>query len=147
MPASRSKKGKAKAKAKAEPYEPSAPITKEAPPLDKTNPALHLQILEHDVYIVQYTSNISPPENYFGYSYQLLSMTQTPDETTIVISSADPVDRAGDHGEQEPADNVLGPMAGIKIKGPLELTMIGVLASFTATLRDANVSVFVISTW
>ena len=142
MPVAKSQKGKAKAKTK--PYEPSTTTIKQTPGLDKSNAALHLQILRDDLNILQYTSHILPPEEYFGYEYELLSFTQTKDEISIVISSPDPVDRAGEH---ERADNVLGPMSGIKVKGPLEMSMIGVLASLTATLRDASVSVFVVSTW
>jgi hypothetical protein len=67
----------------------------------------------------------------------LVSITRTADELSIVCEAA-----------RVPADAVWQPgWQCLKVQGPLDFSMIGILASLAAPLATAGVSIFVISTF
>ncbi len=67
----------------------------------------------------------------------LLALIRTPDEFTIVCQGIDiPEGVRTESGWRT-----------LKVAGPLEFSMVGVLASLSDTLAKANVSIFVISTF
>lgn len=65
------------------------------------------------------------------------SVTRTEDETSLVCLAADAP--AGSRTE--------GPFAALRVTGPLDFSLTGILAGLTAPLADAAVSVFAISTF
>ena len=65
------------------------------------------------------------------------SVTRTPDETSVVCLAADAP--AGARTE--------GPFAALRVTGPLDFSLTGILAGLTAPLASAGVSVFAISTY
>ena len=67
------------------------------------------------------------------------SVTRTEDEISVVC----PEDSApqGDHVRVEPDWRAL------EVAGPLDFSMVGVMAELTAPLADVDVSVFVVSTY
>lgn len=67
----------------------------------------------------------------------LWSVTRTPDELSIVCEE-------GTLPSQVHADRG---WCALAVEGPIELTAVGVLASLAVPLRDANVSIFAVSTF
>ena len=66
-----------------------------------------------------------------------IGVTRTADELSIVVSAGDvPVDVQAERG-----------WAGIRVVGPLDFGLTGVIARLATALADASVSVFVISTY
>ena len=67
----------------------------------------------------------------------VVSITRTPDELSIVC----PQDDVPEYIRSE-----LG-WRCLRVDGPLDFSMVGVIASLTGTLAAANISVFVVSTF
>ena len=65
------------------------------------------------------------------------SVTRTENEVSVVC----PEDQAPDGADVEPDWRAL------EVAGPLEFSMVGVMAGLTAPLADVDVSVFVVSTY
>lgn len=65
------------------------------------------------------------------------SVTRTEDETSVVCLATDAP--AGARTE--------GPFAALRVTGPLDFSLTGIIAGLTAPLADAGVSVFAISTF
>lgn len=65
------------------------------------------------------------------------SVTRTEDETSVVCLAAD----------APPGARTEGPFAALRVTGPLDFSLTGILAGLTAPLADAAVSVFAISTF
>ncbi|MFK7843713.1 MAG: ACT domain-containing protein [Rhodothermales bacterium] len=70
-------------------------------------------------------------------SISFLSITRTEDELSIVL----PETLANSAWEIEPG------WQGLKIEGPLDFSMVGVVAKISAPLADAGIPIFVISTF
>ncbi|MBY5991921.1 ACT domain-containing protein [Ferrimonas balearica] len=68
---------------------------------------------------------------------QLLSLTRTEEELSLVA----PEEWAIDSERQE------GPWRAFKVAGPLDFELVGILAQLTATLADAGVPLFALSTF
>ena len=68
---------------------------------------------------------------------ELLSVTRTPDELTIVCREDDVPDEV----QSEPGWRCL------RVAGKLDFSLVGVIAKITTVLADAGVSVFAISTF
>jgi hypothetical protein len=68
---------------------------------------------------------------------EVVSITRTADELSIVCSS---------HNAPEEVRQESG-WRCLRVVGPLDLSLVGVIASLTAALAAANISVFVISTF
>jgi hypothetical protein len=67
------------------------------------------------------------------------SVTRTESEVSVVC--AEDAAPGGDHVRVEPDWRAL------EVAGPLDFTMVGVMAALTAPLADVDVSVFVVSTY
>jgi uncharacterized protein len=64
------------------------------------------------------------------------SITRTANELSIVCASADvPVDLAAERGYR-----------GLTVRGPLDFSLVGIVASLSAALAAATISIFVVST-
>ncbi|EGO30994.1 hypothetical protein SERLADRAFT_455479 [Serpula lacrymans var. lacrymans S7.9] len=108
------------------------------PPLN--HPCLHLELLPQTFFVKQLPADAGiPPEifnelNVQGGSdiHRLFSVTRTAEEISIVGESA--TEEGGD-------------WRCIKIAGPMDFGLTGVVNSFTSPLKDAGVPVFAISTW
>jgi len=70
----------------------------------------------------------------------LLSITWSDDEVTVVRDASS---AAAEQGPQDDSPR----WRCIKIKGPMDFGLTGVLASFTSPLKEAGVPIFAISTW
>ena len=75
-----------------------------------------------------------PPEPESG---ELFSVSRTAEEVSVICGA----DGAPDHARVE------GPFAALRVEGTLDFGLTGILASLTAPLAEAGVSVFAISTY
>ena len=98
-------------------------------------PLLTLQILEEEMAICRFPSSSSIPE-WIGRS-EFTSVTRSRDELSIVCSQ----ELVPEQVKAERNWCMLG------IKGPLDFSMTGVLASLLVPLSDAGIAVFAISTY
>jgi len=96
---------------------------------------LTLQIFEPELAICRLPPT-SPIPDWIG-DKDFVSVTRTPDELSIVCSE----DRVPGEVEAERNWRMLG------IKGPLDFSMTGVLASLVNPLADAGIALFAISTY
>jgi hypothetical protein len=97
---------------------------------------VRLSLLKDPYAICRLASGSGLPE-WIQRSGELLSVTVTPDEVSIVCPAGSvPGDVQCDLG-----------WAALKVEGPLPLQMSGVLASLVGPLADADVPVFAVSTF
>lgn len=110
------------------------------PPLD--HPSLHLSVLPNDFFVLQLKHNEidddvlinltrQPPERFF-------SLTRTVEEVSVVGEV---------HKELSKRYHDNSGWRCIRIAGPMEFNLTGILASFTLPLREVQVPVFAVSTW
>lgn len=59
----------------------------------------------------------------------------------------DGVDKATEVDPAEGTQEYEGPWRALRVKGPMELTMTGVLHALTGPLKEAGVPIFALSTW
>ena len=70
-------------------------------------------------------------------SAEFVSVTRTTDELSIVCAQ----DKVPEGVQRE------GPWRAFRVKGPIVMTLIGVVASLASPLADAGISIFAISTF
>ncbi|KAG1765111.1 ACT domain-containing protein [Suillus occidentalis] len=105
------------------------------PPL--IHPSLELELLAQTFFVKQFPVNAGVPAaiasglNAAQQTPGVFSITRTGEEISVVGMAVD------DDGEWK----------CIKIAGPMEFGLTGVICNFTTPLRDANVPVFAVSTW
>ncbi|KAF9245832.1 ACT domain-containing protein [Melanogaster broomeanus] len=101
------------------------------------HPCLHLEVLPETFYVKQYSpAGEVPPDalselNVTKARSGIFSVTRTADEISVVGEA---------HGDG-------GDWRCIKIAGPMEFELTGVIANFSTPLKDAKIPVFAISTW
>src|SRR5512147_1015562 len=95
---------------------------------------LTLSVLPETLAICRLEREASVPEWAMG---EFVSITRTPDELSIVCNEqAVPSDVKADRGWR-----------ALKIEGPLDLALTGVLASIAVPLAEARINIFAISTF
>lgn len=99
------------------------------------SPRLPLDLLEGAFAVVR----LPPDEAVPGWARggPLWSITQTPEELSIVC----PADRV------PPGLRTEGPFKALKVRGPLDFSLTGILASLADPLAEAQVSIFALSTF
>jgi hypothetical protein len=98
---------------------------------------LELKLLAGDYAICRLSPASSPPAALLRSTQDVVSITWTAEELSIVCPSA--LAPEGARIEQ--------PWRCLRVEGPLDLAMTGVLASLTAPLADAGIAVFAVSTY
>jgi hypothetical protein len=109
------------------------------PALDKTHPALTVLPQPTAYHLHQYPSTSPLPSWTSSSSLSFLSMIRTPHELSIVYSSEERI--------EDEAEEYEGPWRALRVNGPMELTMTGVLHALTGPLKEASVPIFALSTW
>jgi hypothetical protein len=105
------------------------------PPLN--HPSLELELLAETFFVKQFPVHAGVPTaiasglNTAQQTPGVFSITRTEEEISVVGKAID------DDGEWK----------CIKIAGPMEFGLTGVICNFTTPLRDANVPVFAVPTW
>ena len=97
-------------------------------------PSFTLEVLPGSMAICRLDANADVPNWAIG---DVVSITRTPDELSIVCFE----DNVPQNIQSETGWRCL------RVAGPLDFSMVGVIASLTSTLAKANISVFVISTF
>jgi len=96
---------------------------------------LNLDLLPEYLAICQLHPNSPFPD--WAQSVNLLSFTRTPDELSIVCeNTVVPENITAERGWR-----------ALKVQGPLDFSLVGILAALTATLAEAGISIFTISTY
>jgi len=106
--------------------------------LDKTHAALAVLPQPTPYHLHQYPAS-APLPSWTGSSSDFLSITRTPYELSIVY--------AGESRQEDNAVEYEGPWRALRVAGPMELTMTGVLHALTGPLKEASVPIFALSTW
>jgi len=113
-------------------FPPATDASTRATQLDVTGPDLQLLA---DTYAV---SQLSPEEPVPGWARgELLALIWTPDELSVV-STAESVPEPV---RSEPGWRVL------RVSGPLDFSLVGILAALTGTLARAAIAIFALSTF
>ena len=96
---------------------------------------LNLEHLEGTFAVVRLEPEASVPA--WARGGALWSVTQTPDELSILCAS-----------ERVPQGfRIEGPFRALRVQGPLDMAMVGVLASVADPLANADISIFALSTF
>lgn len=96
---------------------------------------LSLEILPYDLSICQASPSADFP--LFSIKSEFLSVTKTPEELSIICES---------QSVPEGLECESG-WAAIRVIGPLDLSLIGILADLSSLLAEADISIFAISTY
>jgi hypothetical protein len=107
--------------------------------LDLSHPALHIIPQPTPFHLHQYPSD-SPLPEWASRSLDFFSVIRTLEEMSIVYANEK---RINDDTTKE----YECPWRALRVRGPMELTMTGVLATLTAPLKEVEVPVFALSTW
>ena len=92
--------------------------------LDLSNQALHILPQDTPFHLLQYSPNTEVPSTIFtNPAYSFASVIRTPEEISLVIShgSKEKLTCIDGLGEAEESD---GPWLALKVRGPMELSMI-----------------------
>ncbi len=100
-----------------------------------TQPSLTLSVLNIELAVCRLQPDASIPE--WAFQSTFFSVTRTQDELSIVCSTAD----IPKGFQTEPG------WACLKVQGPLDFSLTGVLHSLTKPLTKANISIFAISSF
>ncbi|KAI0375699.1 hypothetical protein BV20DRAFT_984630 [Pilatotrama ljubarskyi] len=109
------------------------------PPSD--HPIFRLRLLDRPLKVLQLKPNEEVPEEYIRLltgtgiiaNDRFISVTRTDEEVSVVLDS--------------PQDDGGATWRCIKIAGPMDFDITGVMADFTAPLKAAEIPVFAVSTW
>ncbi len=96
---------------------------------------LELSILEGSVSVHRFPFDSHIPLSVYRSAF--LSISRTPDELSIVCDSSIPL-----QAEQSQSGLLI-----IKVIGPLDFSLTGVLAAISAPLADAKIPIFAVSTF
>lgn len=96
---------------------------------------LKLDLLEDSFAVVRLGPDESVPA--WARGGALWSITQTPEELSILCASE----------RVPPGLRTEGPFRALKVRGPLDMAMTGVLTSIADPLANASVSIFALSTF
>lgn len=128
------------------------------PPLDHSLPALHLHTppLTYRIYSVPLSAPLpaallsAPPAHF-------LQLTRSSEGQTVVHGSppsppppSGPADGSKDDQDQLRSLAIEGgdeAWRGIAVRGPLDLSMVGILSRLSGVLADASINLYVCSTW
>jgi hypothetical protein len=96
----------------------------------------NLKVLQKKYSILKFQTDSALPD--WIYLSDFYSITRTHEELSVVTEQPDPA-----------ADNITGSKDWrvLKIIGPLDFSMIGVIADISNILKDARVPIFTISTY
>ena len=98
-------------------------------------PSLPLTLLPDHLAVCRLAPDAPLPTWVAGPGF--VSVTRTDEELSITVAQ-----------DRVPGDVVaVGPWRALKVQGPLDFTLTGILAALTAPLADAGISLFAIATY
>ncbi|TNY19348.1 ACT domain-containing protein [Rhodotorula diobovata] len=113
--------------------------------LDLSSPALELSFLPTPLSVIQLKPSQAIPSKLLqaltgaGDAHSFVSITRCPDEISIILP-------ASQFEELYPPTS-LGPWTTLKVAGPMDLSLTGILNELTGPLKTAQVPIFASSTW
>ncbi|GAA6015735.1 hypothetical protein JCM10207_008780 [Rhodosporidiobolus poonsookiae] len=121
---------------------------------DLSNPALALSFLPLTLDIVQLRPSQAVPPKLLAVlageggseAAEFVSLTRTPAETSIIAPTTLSEEIWGAEGAEQPAERE-GPWAVLKVAGPMDLSLSGILQALTTPLKAASIPIFASSTW
>ncbi|TFK56632.1 hypothetical protein OE88DRAFT_42248 [Heliocybe sulcata] len=104
--------------------------------------AFHLNVLPGTFYVIQLNPAEKIPDNLLAQisgsiKSPLFSITKTHEEISIV----------GEYDSNSGVSEKFATWGCIKIAGPMDFDVVGVVSNFTAPLKAAEIGVFAVSTW
>ncbi|GAA6017430.1 hypothetical protein JCM11491_006655 [Sporobolomyces phaffii] len=124
--------------------------------LDLSHPSLQLSFLPTRLSILQFSPTRRIPRALVelatapGRDVPFVSITRTRAEVSIIVETDRVVESSGSlSSDDEPVCPIesSGPWIALVVKGPMDLSLTGILHALTGPLRDAHVPVFASSTW
>ena len=97
--------------------------------------ALELHVLEEQLSVHRFASTSKIPEQVFTSNFFTISKTE--DELSIVCDAIIQLD----------AEQSEDGWSAIKVVGPLDFSLVGILANLSSILAQADISIFAISTF
>ncbi|GAA5950450.1 hypothetical protein JCM10213_003582 [Rhodosporidiobolus nylandii] len=121
--------------------------------LDLSNPALALSFLPTPLSVIQLKTTQPVPRELLAVlaggegaeEAAFISLTRTPAETSIILPT-EVCERLYPASASEQPLEASGPWVALKVAGPMDLSLTGILHALTAPLKDA-VPIFASSTW
>jgi uncharacterized protein len=98
--------------------------------------ALQLIILKNTFAIYRFNPDVDVPEWISNSAF--FSITKSPDELSVVCEQNENNTGAG---------AVSSDWRAMKIAGPLDLSLVGIIAEISRILKDSNISIFSIATY
>ncbi|EIM92894.1 uncharacterized protein STEHIDRAFT_72016 [Stereum hirsutum FP-91666 SS1] len=104
------------------------------------HPSLHLRLLPQTFYVIQQNTKDPISESLLALltgsksGSKFLSITRTDEEISII-------------GQCEDTEEYKGDWKCIKIAGPMDLGLTGIMCDFTTPLKKAEIPIFAMSTW
>ena len=96
---------------------------------------LKLQVLQEQFSVHQFAATSKIPEQVFASSF--FTISKTADELSVVCDAA----------IQLNAEKSEDGWSALKVVGPLDFALVGILAELATTLAQAGISIFAISTY
>ncbi|GAA6018173.1 hypothetical protein JCM8202_000215 [Rhodotorula sphaerocarpa] len=125
--------------------------------LDLKHPILRLSFLPDPLAVVQLPASEPLPASLLSElgrpladNADLLSVTRTKTETSIILPWKGSERLLPDNGQQKSGNvssKISGPWVVIKIAGPMEFELSGILNELSTPLRHAKVPIFAVSTY
>ncbi|KAF2096344.1 hypothetical protein NA57DRAFT_77949 [Rhizodiscina lignyota] len=116
--------------------------------LNLRDPRLHIAALEARLHLYQLPPDIVLPEELQlpRQKDAFYSITYTSNEISIITQTLAVSDSVKELQKQGTL-KYEGPWSCLKINGPMDLTLTGVMAAMTTPLARGSIAVFAISTW
>ncbi len=99
------------------------------------NPKFTLDLLQDELAVCRLPVDAAVPN--WAWSGELTSITSTDEELSLVCA-ADPVPPEVTH---------TAGWRAVKVRGPLDFSLVGILAGISGVLAEAEISIFAISTY
>lgn len=120
--------------------------------LDLTNPVLILSFLPSTYHILRLPRSLPVPPPLLALlstpptPTSFLSLTLTPTETSLILPSAafHALDLTSPASPETASE---GPWAILRVRGPMELHLTGIMHALLGPLKDAGVAIFASSTY
>lgn len=135
----------------ASPVRPSPPSSMADAP---AAPSLNLGIIDACLSLVRFPADNTEAIRWLSENQPVLwkspffSVTRTDDEVSVIVEDAilaDVYDKAGDKSAE--VVKVENEWRLLKVQGPLDFALVGILAGLASTLAAAGVSIFAVSTY
>ncbi|GAA6028509.1 hypothetical protein JCM8097_007256 [Rhodosporidiobolus ruineniae] len=122
--------------------------------LDLSNPALALSFLPTPLSVIQLRPSQAVPPALLAVlagaegaeAASFVSLTRTTAETSIILPAALLQELYPASSAEQPLETS-GPWTTLKVAGPMDLSLTGILHALTGPLKDAKVPIFASSTW